>query len=133
MLRKNLISCLLLFCYSIVLAHNAISHGHFDEFFNSDHKNDTHDHSKQSNHDHQFIFSHCISLHVAIEKQVTFSAHQSKILSKSTLSVDAFCLLSGKHFFTPPDSFRTLVQVNSESPIQSLSSTPYNRGPPKSL
>ena len=133
MLKKNLILCLLLFFYSIVLAHNAIPHGHFEELFSSEHDSDSHDHNERSNHDHHFLFSHCISLHVAIEKQVTFSAHQSKISSKSTLNVDAFCLLSGKHFFTPPDSFRTLVQVNSESPIQSLNCTRYNRGPPESL
>lgn len=83
--ERNFILCLLLF-YTVVLAHNAVPHGHFDEV-SSEHDSDSHDHSEQSNHQHHFLFSHSISLHVTIEKQLAFSVYQLKAASKSCSNI----------------------------------------------
>jgi hypothetical protein len=116
-----------------VLAHNTIPHGHFDELFTLDHGSDSNNHCEHNSHDHHFLFSHSISLHVTIEKQISFSIAPSKAVSKSLPVLDFFCFKPDKHFFTPPDSFCTLSYVNPKSPTQTLSSKDYNRGPPVSL
>ena len=133
MLKKNLILCLLLFFYSIVLAHNAIPHGHFDELFSSEHESDAHDHNDQSNHDHHFLFSHSISLHVTIEKQIAFSSIQTKATSKSLSNGAAYCLLPDKQVLTPPDLFWTFVHSQSELSAQPFCCNSWNRGPPPSV
>ena len=133
MLKKNLILCLLLFFYTIVLAHNAVPHGHFDELFSSEHDSDSHHHGEHSSHDHHYPFSHSISLHVTIEKQITFSTIQSKPESKSFPYTTSFCLTPDRQIFTPPASLGTLFDCTVKSPTQSCSNSPFNRGPPVSM
>jgi hypothetical protein len=129
MLKKNLILCLLLFFYSIVLAHNAVPHGHFDELSSSEHDSDSHHHGEHSSHDHHYLFSHSISLHVTLDKQISFSTIQSKTESKS-FPKTTFCLSTDSQIFTPPASWMTLFYCVVKSPTPTCSNSPFNRGPP---
>ncbi len=130
MLKKNLILCLLLFFYTVVLAHNALPHGHFDEIFSTEHDSDSHEHGEHSNHDHHFLFSHSVSLHVTIEKQLTYSTVQTKVISKNFQNFDSFCLAADALTYPPPDTFWLPVYYAKKSPSPTCCSTAFTRGPP---
>jgi hypothetical protein len=130
MLKKKLIFSLLLFFYTVVLAHNAVPHGHFDELISSEHESDSHDHNDQSSHHHHYLFSHSISFHVTIEKQIIFSTIRTKDASNSFPNRDTFCLIPAKQFFTHTDTYWTLVHIISELPLKAFCSYFFNRGPP---
>lgn len=132
-MKKNLILCFLLFFYTVVLAHNAVPHGHFDELFSLEHDSDSHEHNDQSGHDHHFLFSHSISLHVTIEKQFNLSSIQTKAFSKSLSKVDFSCLLPDKQLFIPPDSSWIYVIRREELPATPFCCNSWNRGPPASI
>jgi hypothetical protein len=132
MMKKNLLVCLLLFFYTVVLAHNTVPHGHFDELFSAEHESDSHDHSDHSSHDHHFAFSHSISLHVTIEKQLTFSAYQSKAAPKNIPGIVSYCIITDLQDYSPPDYYWTPVYCTPKSQTPTCSNTDFNRGPPLS-
>lgn len=93
MSKKHFILSFLLFAYTIVLGHNIVPHGHFDDFLSSEHhhESDNHEDSHQhSEHQHDYPFSHSVTLHVAIEKQTVFTSHSVKSLLKKTTSNNIF-------------------------------------------
>ena len=128
MLKKNLILCLLIFFYTIVLGHSAIPHGHFDEFFHTEQDHDSQEHS--DNNHHHFLFSHSISLHVVIEKKTIFSAHSIKTSPKNTQPILLFYLPALCQLSLCSGSFYFLDYYNSESTTLGWYNSFANRGPP---
>lgn len=127
MLKRNLILYFLIFFYAIVLGHSAIPHGHFDELFHAEHEHDSQEHN---DHDHHFLFSHSISLHVAIEKQAIFSAYPFKSTTKNAQLDSLFYhpAVFGLYGFKSP--FILLRFFKSKSPILVWFNSIANRGPP---
>ena len=127
MLKRIFIISLLIFSYTIVLGHNAIPHGHFDDLFSTAHHNDTHN---NSDHDHHYPFSHSVKLHVAIEKQSLISVHSVKSILKKAPLNSSYCIESG---IQPPIifSFSTIL-FNCYLPFANhvCSGSLSNRGPP---
>jgi hypothetical protein len=133
MLRKNLILSLLLFAYTIVLGHNIIPHGHFDDIFTTEHHHDSDDHHDShhdSDHEHNYPFSHSVTLHVAIEKQTVFTSHSVKYLLKK---VPFGSILNSLVNFQPLQDFSISALIfydYAHPPIHVCSSSFSNRPPP---
>lgn len=134
MIRKNILVGLLLFFYTVVLTHNSVPHGHFDELFQAVHVSDSHDHSENNDHHHHYLFSHSIFLHVILEKQSIIAPHQQDFNSKETqqaLSVFVLpqlyqpCSFTGSYFpqriyeAGPPALFKDHSIINRGPPAES--------------
>lgn len=133
MSKKHFILSLLLFAYTIVLGHNIVPHGHFDDIFSTEHhhdSNDHHDSHHDSDHEHNYPFSHSVTLHVAIEKQSVFTSHSVKcLLKKVPLGND----LNSPVNFQPLNdfSFSALIFYDyAHPPVHVCSSSFSNRPPP---
>ncbi len=127
MLKRVLIISLLIFSYTIVLGHNAIPHGHFDDLFSTAHHNDTHN---KNHHDHHYPFSHSVTLHVAIEKQTLISVHSVKSILKKAPLNSFYCI---ENVIQTPVifSFSTIIFIRYQPIInQVCSGSLSNRGPP---
>jgi len=127
MLKRIFIISLLIFSYTIVLGHNAIPHGHFDDLFSTAHHNDTHN---KDHHDHHYPFSHSVTLHVAIEKQSFIAVHSVKSVLKKVPLNHFYCIESG---IQPPIIFSfSTIRFNRYLPLlnQVYSGLLLNRGPP---
>lgn len=127
MLKRIFIISLLIFSYTIVLGHNAIPHGHFDDLFSTAHHNDTHN---ESHHEHHYPFSHSVTLHVAIEKQSLISVHSVKSVIKKAPSNIFYCI---ENVFQPLiiSTFSSELFIRYLlSPTQVCSGLIFNRGPP---
>jgi hypothetical protein len=127
MLNRIFIVSLLIFSYTIVLGHNSIPHGHFDDLFSTAHPTDSHN---SSDHDHHYPFSHSVTLHVALEKQTLISVHSVKCGLKKTPLCNFSCGVFG---IQPPIIFFFSIKVFDRSksfPNQFFAGTFSGRAPP---
>lgn len=133
MSKKHFILSLLLFAYTIVLGHNIVPHGHFDDIFTTEHHHDSNDHQDShhdSDHEHNYPFSHSVTLHVTIEKQTIFASHSVKCILKK---VPMGNILNSPVNFQPLQDFSFTVLIFYDyayPPIHLCSSSFSNRPPP---
>lgn len=129
MLKRIFIISLLIFSYTIVLGHNSIAHGHFEDLFSTTDHNDNHN---NSHHDHHYPFSHSVTLHVAIEKQSLNSVHSVKSVLKK-VSLNNFYCIEGAFQPLIISSFSTILYHRYFTfETQFYSSSLSDRGPPYS-
>ena len=130
MSKKHYIFSFLLFVYAIVLGHSAIPHGHFDDLFSSKQHDDAH---KDSDHKHNYPFSHCPSFHASIEKPTLVKSHSLKNVIKKVSSNNIYFIPVS---FKPPilHSF-LLIKLNcyNQPPIKVCSTSIPSRAPPTSM
>jgi hypothetical protein len=130
MLNRILILALLNFSYTIVLGHNSIPHGHFDDLFSTSHSDSHHNDSHHNNDDHHYPFSHSVGLHVAIEKQSLIAVHSVKSLLNK-VSANNFCCIDYDFQSLIIPSFSTIHHNrNILFASQFYGSSLSNRGPP---
>jgi hypothetical protein len=115
MSKKNFIVFLFLFSYTISLCHSAIPHGHFDDLFSNRHQQEEHHDADQN---HNFPFSHCVTLHVAIEKQIVSTNHSSKTIIKK---------ISLNNLYCSPDTYQPKLLYSSCLKYFSLYTQPASK------
>ena len=129
MSKKHYILSFLLFTYAIVLGHSVVPHGHFDDLFTTEHNHDSHN-DHESDHKHNYPFSHSVTLHVAIEKQTVFNAHSAKnTIKKASISNIGFIPIPFKPPILP---YFSVIEFNycTQPLIQVCSNSFLGRAPP---
>ena len=135
MSKKNIILSLLLCVYTLVLGHNIIPHGHFDEIFSTVHHHDNdapHNSHHDSKNDHNFPFSHSATLHITLDKQNVYSYQLAKVPVKNISLTAVYtankAIPSLKLLYNKAIEFQDFIF----RPQKILDSSLYNRPPPLS-
>lgn len=127
MLKRDFIFSLLLFSYTIVLGHSVIPHRHLNVLISTGHNQDSH---KNRGHNHNYPFSHCPTLHEAIEKQLLVKSYSAKNIIKKASSNNQYCIFD----FFQPIIFSSFSSINlncyTQPSIRVCRVSFSNRAPP---